>query len=66
MLERKEASLARTLHEEHNASIAVAEEQERDLMRQIREVEEESSKVEQEQPEEQDTDCVSLCELKNI
>ncbi|CAK8676515.1 unnamed protein product [Clavelina lepadiformis] len=53
VLEQEVASLARTLHAEHDASIAVAEQQERDLRRQIQEVEDAK-----ESPE-LDTDCES-------
>jgi len=42
-LEEWEADLARTLTDQHDANILVAEQRERDLMRQLREVEEESS-----------------------
>ena len=42
-LEEWEADLARTLTDQHDANILVAEQRERDLMRQLREVEEETS-----------------------
>ena len=55
-LEEEAALLARTLHAEHDASIAVAEEQERDLLRQIQEAKD------QDTPE-LDTDCVSCAAI---
>ena len=42
-LEEREASLEIKLHAQHDANIPVAEERERDLMRQIREVEQENT-----------------------
>lgn len=58
-LEEEEALLERTLHAEHDASIAVAEQRERDLLRQIQEAKD------LETPE-LDTDCVSPLETFQV